>query len=74
MINDIFGYSVDAVNNGTDSLIDEINKLEAELAHYKQEAEKIPEICQYAPCEVGVCDITICPNWRGGGKEDARRI
>ena len=39
-------------------------RLQAELARYKREAEKIPDICQFAPCEPGVCGITICPNWR----------
>jgi len=41
-----------------------ISQKETELAHYKQEAEAIPEICQFAPCEPGACGITICPNWR----------
>ena len=59
-----------------------INQLEAELARYKEQAERIPDICPQKPCYFELSGenrdmdlvmslarqkcLTICPKWGGG--------
>jgi len=53
----------------------QLKKCESKLAHYKQEAKKIPIYCSYADwLDTGYCTPKvqcpqICPKWRGGGKD-----
>lgn len=50
---------------------------ESEFARYKQEAEKIPQICPriYTKTQKGLVSCIykgcpqICPNWRGGSEK-----
>ena len=47
----------------------QLKKCESELAHYKQEAKKIPYMCCHNPnCSVGECP-QICPKYKGGGQD-----
>jgi hypothetical protein len=43
-------------------------ELEAELAKYKREAEKIPDFCYYhnidGGCNILECTMSICPKYR----------